>query len=99
MSIAVAGIRESPEAFSAPAIIDLKKPIYGKSAWDREQNQSESDQCWRIQRMRRSIVDIDVRHLAPACRVFLEGKIWDWGGAYSIPLCSHPVKLRTSLRA
>jgi hypothetical protein len=31
--IAVAAIRESPETFSAPAIIDLKRPIYGKSAW------------------------------------------------------------------
>jgi len=33
ITIAVAGIRESPETFGAPAIIDLKKPIYGKSAW------------------------------------------------------------------
>ncbi|PYV66421.1 MAG: hypothetical protein DMG97_29600 [Acidobacteria bacterium] len=33
ITIAVARIRESPETFNAPAIIDLKKPIYGKSAW------------------------------------------------------------------
>jgi len=33
ITIDVADIRESPEGFSAPAIIDLKKPIHGKSAW------------------------------------------------------------------
>lgn len=33
ITITVAGIRESPEGFTAPAIIDLKKPVYGKSAW------------------------------------------------------------------
>ena len=33
ITIVVAGIRESPEGFSAPAIIDLKTPLYGKSAW------------------------------------------------------------------
>jgi hypothetical protein len=33
ITIVVAGIRESPEGFTAPAIIDLKKPVYGKSAW------------------------------------------------------------------
>ena len=33
ITIEVAGIRESPDGFSAPAIIDLKKPLYGKSAW------------------------------------------------------------------
>jgi hypothetical protein len=33
ITIVVAGIRESPEGFGAPAIIDLKSPMYGKSAW------------------------------------------------------------------
>jgi hypothetical protein len=33
ITIEVAAVRESPEGFSAPAILDLKKPIYGKSAW------------------------------------------------------------------
>jgi len=33
IAITVAGIRESPEGFSAPAIIDLAKPAFGKSAW------------------------------------------------------------------
>lgn len=33
IAIEAAGVRESPEGFSTPAIIDLKKPIYGKSAW------------------------------------------------------------------
>ena len=33
ITIDVAGVRESPEGFNAPAIIDLKKPIYGKQAW------------------------------------------------------------------
>jgi hypothetical protein len=32
ISITVAGIRESPDGFNAPAIIDLKKPMYGKTA-------------------------------------------------------------------
>src|ERR1700740_673555 len=31
--IEVAAVRESPEGFGAPVILDLKKPIYGKSAW------------------------------------------------------------------
>jgi len=31
--IEIAAVRESPEGFSAPVILDLKKPIYGKSAW------------------------------------------------------------------
>jgi hypothetical protein len=33
ITIEVAGVREAPEGFNAPAIIDLKKPIYGKQAW------------------------------------------------------------------
>jgi len=33
ITIVVAGIRESPKGFGAPAIIDLKTPMYGKSAW------------------------------------------------------------------
>lgn len=33
ITVEVAAVRESPEGFSAPAILDLKKPIYGKSAW------------------------------------------------------------------
>lgn len=33
ITIVVAGIRESPDGFGAPAIIDLKTPMYGKSAW------------------------------------------------------------------
>jgi hypothetical protein len=33
ITIEVAGIREAPEGFNAPAIIDLKKPVYGKTAW------------------------------------------------------------------
>jgi hypothetical protein len=33
ITIVVAGIRESPEGFGAPAIIDFKTPIFGKSAW------------------------------------------------------------------
>jgi hypothetical protein len=33
ITIVVAEIRESPEGFGAPAIIDLKTPICGKSAW------------------------------------------------------------------
>jgi len=33
ITIEVAGVRESPEGFNSPAIIDLKKPIYGKQAW------------------------------------------------------------------
>ena len=31
--IEIAAVRESPEGFSAPAILDLKKLIHGKSAW------------------------------------------------------------------
>ncbi len=33
ITIEVAEIRESPDGFSAPAIIELKKPLYGKAAW------------------------------------------------------------------
>jgi hypothetical protein len=33
VTIVVAGIRESPEGFKAPAIIDFEKPIFGKSSW------------------------------------------------------------------
>jgi hypothetical protein len=33
ITITVAGIRESPDGFDAPAIVDLKKPVYEKSAW------------------------------------------------------------------
>jgi hypothetical protein len=33
ITITVVAIRESPAAFSAPAIIDFKPPINGKSAW------------------------------------------------------------------
>jgi hypothetical protein len=33
ITIVVAGLRESPEGFGAPAIIDLTTPMYGKSAW------------------------------------------------------------------
>ena len=33
ITIEVAGVRESPPGFRAPAIIDLKKTLYGKSAW------------------------------------------------------------------
>ena len=33
ITIVVAGIRDSPEGFGAPAIIDLKTPMYNKSAW------------------------------------------------------------------
>ena len=33
ITIEVAAMRESPDGFSAPAIIDLKKPVHGKSAW------------------------------------------------------------------
>jgi hypothetical protein len=33
ITIMVAGTRESPEGFSAPAIIDFQKPVYSKSAW------------------------------------------------------------------
>lgn len=33
ITITVAEIRESPEGFSAPAIIDLRMPVHGKSAW------------------------------------------------------------------
>jgi hypothetical protein len=31
--IEIAAVRESPEGFTSPVIFDLKKPIYGKSAW------------------------------------------------------------------
>jgi len=33
VTIVVAAIRESPEGFNAPAIIDFKTPVFGKSAW------------------------------------------------------------------
>jgi hypothetical protein len=33
ITITVAAVRESPEGFGAPAIIDLKTPVYGKSGW------------------------------------------------------------------
>lgn len=33
ITIVVAGIRDSPDGFGAPAIIDFKTPIFGKSAW------------------------------------------------------------------
>src|SRR5262249_21199419 len=33
ITIVVAGIRESPEGFGAPVIIDFKTPVCGKSAW------------------------------------------------------------------
>ena len=33
IAIEVAAVRESPEGFTAPVILDLKKPVYGKSAW------------------------------------------------------------------
>jgi hypothetical protein len=33
VSIVIAGIRESPEEFKAPAIIDFEKPMFGKSSW------------------------------------------------------------------
>jgi len=31
--IEVAAVRESPEGFGAPVILDLKKPVHAKSAW------------------------------------------------------------------
>jgi hypothetical protein len=33
ITVEVAEVRESPEGFSAPVILDLKKPVHGKSAW------------------------------------------------------------------
>src|SRR4051812_285468 len=33
INIFVGGIREAPDGFSAPAIIDFKTPMFGKSAW------------------------------------------------------------------
>lgn len=33
VTIVVAAVRESPESFNAPVIIDLQKPVFGKSAW------------------------------------------------------------------
>jgi hypothetical protein len=33
VTIEVAGVRESPDGFDAPAILDLKKPVHDKSAW------------------------------------------------------------------
>ena len=33
VTIVIAEIRESPEGFKAPAIIDFEKPIFGKSSW------------------------------------------------------------------
>jgi hypothetical protein len=32
-TIVIAEVRESPEGFNAPAIIDFEKPIFGKSSW------------------------------------------------------------------
>lgn len=32
-TIEVAGVREAPEGFGALVILDLKKPVYGKTAW------------------------------------------------------------------
>jgi hypothetical protein len=31
VTIEVAGVRESPEGFGAPVILDLKKPVHGRS--------------------------------------------------------------------
>jgi hypothetical protein len=33
VTVDIAEIRESPPGFNAPAIIYLKKPVFGKSAW------------------------------------------------------------------
>lgn len=33
VTITVKAIRESPDSFNAPAIIDFEKPVYGKSGW------------------------------------------------------------------
>jgi hypothetical protein len=33
VTIVIAEIRESPEGFNAPAIIDFEKPVFGKSSW------------------------------------------------------------------
>jgi hypothetical protein len=33
ITIVPAGVRESPDGFGAPAIIDLKTPVCGKTAW------------------------------------------------------------------
>jgi hypothetical protein len=33
ITIVVAVVRESPEGFGAPVILDLEKQVYGKSAW------------------------------------------------------------------
>jgi len=33
VTIVVAGVRESPDGFNAPAIIDFKVPVFEKSAW------------------------------------------------------------------
>ena len=33
ITIVVAAVREAPEGFSAPVIIDLAKPVCGKAAW------------------------------------------------------------------
>jgi hypothetical protein len=33
VNIVIAGIRESPEEFNAPAIVDFEKPSFGKSSW------------------------------------------------------------------
>jgi hypothetical protein len=33
VNIVVAALRASPEEFNAPAIIDLKTPVFGKSTW------------------------------------------------------------------
>jgi hypothetical protein len=33
VNIVVAALRPSPEEFNAPALIDLKTPVFGKSIW------------------------------------------------------------------
>jgi hypothetical protein len=33
VTIVVAGVRESPDGFNSPAIIDFKVPVFEKSAW------------------------------------------------------------------
>ena len=45
ITIGVAAIRESPEGFGAPAIIDLKTPVYGKSAWPVNKTNEDAHQA------------------------------------------------------
>jgi len=33
ITIEIGSVRESPDAFKAPIIVDFKKPVYGKLAW------------------------------------------------------------------